>query len=442
MQHAEVAEFGRRTGLRIQGVSARAGSNPAFGTRFILVVLLFVSIFLKVSKSLLAAQTIALKDVRIASRDNGVEVLLELSDRGRFRYGFLPHPEGRGGKLYIDLFPCVLDSRNNFGSVNGVNGVERVRVGQFDKDVVRVVLHLEKSLKEVRFNWEEGFLRGILDFAGETAVPFKVSSKPLEKVDPYELLKVLGQNRGQYRGFPISLNFSNAPVRDVFRLFSDLLDVNIAVDREVSSRVTLRFKDVPWDQAFEAVLKAANLGMEVKKNLVYIFPIEKGKGVAEASGSSLISLEIRLMVLEDGDLYLAFEEALSFQKVSEQRLKDRLKGQVLFTWKLQTVEGREAYVEQRIGQVKLKEGKGDMVLQLGFVPTVSQDGTLRVKVECKKSLCLKDQGQEREPLGLERVKSEMVLNEGEVLVIGGIGKRADTDRLMAVFVRLSCNKES
>lgn len=439
MQHAEVAELGRRTGLRIQGVLARAGSNPAFGTRFVLLILFFV--LFQSLRLLLAAQAIILKDVKLATRDGGVEVLLELSGKCHLKYGFLPYSTGKGGKLYIDLYPCVLDSKAVFGSSSGVNGVEKVRVGQFNREVVRVVLHLEENLKKVRFNWEEGDLKGILDFDREKSPSISEISPQGEKVDPYEILKALGRSAGQYRGFPVSLNFSNAPVRDVFRLFSDLLDVNIAVDRDVHSRVTLRFKDVPWDQAFEAVLKAANLGMEVKKNLVYIFPVEKEKGNPHISWSSLISLEIKLIALGDMSPFFISQDVLSLQKVSEERLAESLGGQVLYTWKLQTVEGKEAYIEQRIGQVKPTESKGDIVLQLAFVPLILQDGNLMVKVDCKKVLYSKEHGYEGQILDVERVKSEIMLKEGETLVIGGIGRGTDTGKVMAVFVHLNCNKE-
>ncbi len=438
MQHAEVAELGRRTGLRIQGVIARAGSNPAFGTKVLIILLYFL--FFNV-KLLFGAQSVILKDIKLAERAEGPEVLLELSGKCQLRYGFLPDPQDKGGKLYIDLFPSVLDAKVRANPTGGVNGVKKVRVGQFDKDVVRVVLHLERDIKEVRYSWEGELLKAFLEFKEQPSASSEVHQPQQKRPDPYELLRALGRNPGKYGGFPISLNFSNVPVRDVLRLFSDLLGINLAVDKEVHSKVTMKFKDIPWDQAFEAVLRATGLGMEVKDNLVYVFPLSKDRGYADLSNSALISLEIRLITLEEPWLDSLSREALSLQKIPERELKESQMGQVLYTWRLQTAEGKEACLEQRLGPIKVKGEKVEMTLQMGFVPFVLQDGALRVIVECKRSFYLRGPGDDVKSWGPERVRSEIPLKEGELLLISGIGKGPDTDKAMAVIVRLGIDRE-
>lgn len=59
---------------------------------------------------------------------------------------------------------------------------------------------------------------------------------------------------------PISLDLVDADIRSVLRLFSTHSGVGFVLDSSVQATVTVRLSEVPWDQAFWAVLSMKGLG--------------------------------------------------------------------------------------------------------------------------------------------------------------------------------------
>lgn len=75
-----------------------------------------------------------------------------------------------------------------------------------------------------------------------------------------------------YKGQRISLNFQNIPVRSVLQLLADFTGLNIVVSDAVTGNVTLRLKNVPWDQALAIILQAKGLAERRSGNVVMIAP--------------------------------------------------------------------------------------------------------------------------------------------------------------------------
>jgi type IV pilus assembly protein PilQ len=74
----------------------------------------------------------------------------------------------------------------------------------------------------------------------------------------------------QYTGHPISLDFKDGDLQDIFRLFADISGLNIVVNPGVSGKVTLKLNEVPWDQALDLILKANGLGYTLENNVIRI----------------------------------------------------------------------------------------------------------------------------------------------------------------------------
>lgn len=74
----------------------------------------------------------------------------------------------------------------------------------------------------------------------------------------------------QYTGKKISLDLMDADIRNVLRLISQLTSTNIVVDPDVAGKVTLKVKDVPWDQVLDMVLSMNDLGKEQNGNVIVI----------------------------------------------------------------------------------------------------------------------------------------------------------------------------
>lgn len=97
---------------------------------------------------------------------------------------------------------------------------------------------------------------------------YTIELKPLSK-DEAEAAKrdALG-----YSGEKLSLNFQNIEVRAVLQLIADFTGLNIVASDAVSGNITLRLKNVPWDQALDIILKTQGLGMRKSGNVVLVAP--------------------------------------------------------------------------------------------------------------------------------------------------------------------------
>lgn len=84
---------------------------------------------------------------------------------------------------------------------------------------------------------------------------------------------LLGQAAGQYTGRRIDLDLKDADIHNVLRLLGDVGRVNLVVADNVSGSVTIRMRNVPWDQALDVVLQSKRLGMVRRGNLVRVAPL-------------------------------------------------------------------------------------------------------------------------------------------------------------------------
>ena len=78
-----------------------------------------------------------------------------------------------------------------------------------------------------------------------------------------------------YRGEKLSLNFQNIHVRSLLQVLADSTNFNIVTSDTVQGNLTLRLKDVPWDQALDIILQAKSLGMKRSGNVLQIAPKEE-----------------------------------------------------------------------------------------------------------------------------------------------------------------------
>ncbi|RZL45238.1 MAG: type IV pilus secretin PilQ, partial [Variovorax sp.] len=95
---------------------------------------------------------------------------------------------------------------------------------------------------------------------------FVVEVRP-RKVDPTKLTQGVG-----YNGEKLSLNFQNIDVRSLLQVIADFTNFNIVTSDSVTGALTLRLKDVPWDQALEIIMQAKNLGMRKNGSVLWIAP--------------------------------------------------------------------------------------------------------------------------------------------------------------------------
>jgi type IV pilus assembly protein PilQ len=128
-----------------------------------------------------------------------------------------------------------------------VNSVSTFQQG----DNVRMVI-------EPRGQWEHN--------AYQSDTQFVVEVKPVVP-DPSRV-----SERGRYTGEKLSLNFQNVEVRAVLNVIADFTDLNIITSDTVTGNITLRLKDVPWDQALDIILQTRGLDSRRAGNVIWIAP--------------------------------------------------------------------------------------------------------------------------------------------------------------------------
>src|SRR5471032_3050931 len=115
---------------------------------------------------------------------------------------------------------------------------------------------------EARGLWEQSV------YQSETQLVIDI--KPI-KEDPNKLT----QGTQGYRGEKLSFNFQNVEVRAALQAIADISGLNIITSDSVSGNLTLRLKEVPWDQALDVVLQAKGLDMRKNGNVLLIAPKEE-----------------------------------------------------------------------------------------------------------------------------------------------------------------------
>ncbi len=150
-----------------------------------------------------------------------------------------------------------------------VQTVTAVQIG----DKVRMVV-------EPRGAWEHS--------AYQSDNQFVLEIRP-QKIDPNKLTQGPG-----FAGEKLSLNFQNIEVRALLQVIADFTNFNVVTSDTVTGNVTLRLKDVPWDQALDIILQSRGLGLRKSGNVLMIAPKDelnaKEKGELE-SNAQIAALE-------------------------------------------------------------------------------------------------------------------------------------------------------
>ncbi len=83
------------------------------------------------------------------------------------------------------------------------------------------------------------------------------------------------KNKIVYSGDRLSLNFQDIEVRAVLQLLADFTGLNLVASDTVAGSITLRLKNVPWDQALDIILKTKGLAMRQTGNVIMVAPSQE-----------------------------------------------------------------------------------------------------------------------------------------------------------------------
>ena len=154
---------------------------------------------------------------------------------------------------------------------------------------VKLPRHLERRLDVTDFatptrridaNNQGAGSRIVLQSEGDWAYSSYQTDKRLvvevRKVSAEEVEAALqAQGKATYKGEKLSLNFQNVEVRSLLQVIAEFTGMNIITSDSVNGTLTLRLKDVPWDQALDLILAQKNLEKRQVGNVVRIAPREE-----------------------------------------------------------------------------------------------------------------------------------------------------------------------
>ena len=195
----------------------------------------------------------SLRDVDFRRGRNGEgRIVVDLSDNST---GIDIRQQGR--QLIVDFIKASLPR----------NLERRLDVQDFGTPVVTIDTFMQganaRMVIEPKGLWEHS--------AYQSDNRFILEVKPILE-DPNKLTQ--GTRQG-YKGEKLSLNFQNVEVRSVLQVIADFTGLNIITSDTVQGNLTLRLKDIPWDQALDIILQTKGLDMRKNGNVVLVAPREE-----------------------------------------------------------------------------------------------------------------------------------------------------------------------
>lgn len=107
--------------------------------------------------------------------------------------------------------------------------------------------------------------------------------------------------RTRYVGKKVSFEFKDIEIHNLLRIIAEISKKNIVVADDVSGKVTIRLRNVPWDQALELILRSKSLGMEDLGSILRVAPLakleEEAKSRAERKKADRVSRELSVQLV-------------------------------------------------------------------------------------------------------------------------------------------------
>jgi type IV pilus assembly protein PilQ len=159
-----------------------------------------------------------------------------------------------GGKIMLDFAGTALPAKlqRRLDVTDFATPVTQVDTFPVGKDT-RMVISATGNYEHLAYQAEKQFTLEVK--------PVTKSAQSGEKKD-----------HAEFNGEKLSLNFQDIEVRSALQIIADFTGLNMVVSDTVKGSISLRLKDVPWDQALDIILKTKGLGMRKMGNVMLVAP--------------------------------------------------------------------------------------------------------------------------------------------------------------------------
>ncbi|MBK5966601.1 pilus assembly protein PilQ [Thiocystis minor] len=179
----------------------------------------------------------------------------------------------QGSRVFVDLHDTSLPQRL----------FRRLDVMDFATPVTAIESRPNGRNVEVEVQTEGDF-----DYmAYQTDELFTLDFRPLTPDEKEEMAR----QKVVYEGDRLSLNFQDIEVRAVLQVLADFTDMNLVASDSVQGNITLRLKNVPWDQALDIILKTKGLAMRQTGNVIIVAPAQELAAQEQLQMESLQKVE-------------------------------------------------------------------------------------------------------------------------------------------------------
>lgn len=223
--------------------------------------------------------------------------------------------QGRIGRLTLDLSNSkfIFETKKvgtalhiTLKDVNVVKSLQRrLDTNQYDSPVQNIEILKQNNDTKIILEQKEGW-----DFSSlQSDNKLMIDIRPFKEMDTEE--------KPQFKGKALTLDFQDVPVRTILQVIANFTSLNIISSDKIAGNMTIRLKDVPWDQALNLIMDAQNLEKIAQGNVVWIATRQ------EINEKNKLQLELNNQKEELEPLKLEFVQ-INHYKASE--LKDILEG--------------------------------------------------------------------------------------------------------------------
>ena len=251
-----------------------------------------------------------------SAADTPVQPAMQAQAQGISNIGFNRGANGEG-QIVVDLLggntPVDVQQQGSkivirtLGNKVPAHLTRRLNVNDFATPVSTVDAHNDGSNGVITIQSSGNFEY----MAYQTDNKLTVSLKRPEDKNP---LRPKASNH--YTGKKISLDFQDIEVRRVLQLLADFTGINMVASDSVQGNITLRMKDVPWDQALDIVLKTKNLDKRRNGNVIWIAPVSE-LIKSEDDEAKAIAQSIKLAPIQTEYIQLSYAKAADVLKLLE-----------------------------------------------------------------------------------------------------------------------------
>ena len=211
-----------------------------------------------------------------------------------------------GGRIVLDILDTTLPENlmRKFDVRDFATPVDRFEVTSQGDDV-RIEISAQGEYEHIAYQANDLF-----------TVEFRALTK--------EEKEEIERRKESFTGERLSLNFQDIEVRAVLQLLADFTGLNLVTSDTVTGNITLRLKNVPWDQALSIILKTRGLSMRQNGNVMLIAPTE------EIAAREKLELESQRQIEELAPLFSEYIQ-LNYAKADDIQKLLKSEGNQLLT---------------------------------------------------------------------------------------------------------------